>query len=290
MSDDLTHDLDAGYRALRGEGALVPVTCDVLRVTGPQATEFLQGQLSQDVAAIASGTSALSFLLQPTGKVDAWFRIGPITDGFVIEVAQGFGPSVTQRLERFKLRTKVDIELAVAPWTHRAARASRQVGPGPEMLAPAVAGLAFAVGDHLPTVGADAYEAVRIECGVPAMGAELTDDTIPAEVGQWVIDASVSFTKGCYTGQELVARIDSRGGNVPRPVRGVVVEGDVPPIGAEVLVAGEVVGQLTSVARSPELGSVALAPIARRVEPPADVVVRWASNEAVGQVRSLPLV
>ena len=52
------------------------------------------------------------------------------------------------------------------------------------------------------------------------MGAELTEATIPAEAGQWLIDASVSFTKGCYTGQELVARIDSRGGNVPRPLRG----------------------------------------------------------------------
>ena len=58
------------------------------------------------------------------------------------------------------------------------------------------------------------------------MGAELTEDTIPAEAGQWLVDASVSFTKGCYTGQELVARIDSRGGNVPRPVRLFVVEGE----------------------------------------------------------------
>ena len=63
------------------------------------------------------------------------------------------------------------------------------------------------------------YEVLRIAHGVPAMGAELTEDTIPAEVGQWVIDASVSFTKGCFTGQELVARIDSRGGNVPRHLR-----------------------------------------------------------------------
>ena len=58
-------------------------------------------------------------------------------------------------------------------------------------------------------------------------------DTIPAELGQWLIDASVSFTKGCYTGQELVARIDSRGGNVPRPLRGLVVDGAVPAVGAD---------------------------------------------------------
>jgi folate-binding protein YgfZ len=290
MTQDLTADLEAGYRALRGEGALVPVAIDALRVVGPQATEFLQGQLSQDVAAIASGTSVCSFLLQPTGKVDAWFRIGPITDGFVIEVAGGFGDAIKARLDRFKLRTKVDIEPAATPWTHRAVRGGRQSGPGPDAMAPAVAGLAFPEGEDLPTVGIEAYDAVRIECGVPAMGAELTDETIPAEMGEWIIAASVSFTKGCYTGQELVARIDSRGGNVPRPLRGLVLEGEPPPVGAEVLVDGEAVGHVTSAARSPELGVVALAPVARKVEPQTDVMVRWPDGERAGQVRELPLL
>ena len=117
--------------------------------------------------------------------------------------------------------------------------------------------------DELP--GA-ALEALRIECGVPAMGAELTDATIPAEAGQWLIDASVSFTKGCYTGQELVARIDSRGGNVPRPVRGLLVDGDPAPVGSSVTLDGKEVGHVTSSARSPALGAIALAPISRAVE------------------------
>jgi folate-binding protein YgfZ len=290
MTQDLTADLEAGYAALHGDGALVPVPIDALRVMGPQAAEFLQGQLSQDLAAIASGTSSCSFLLQPTGKVDAWFRIGPITDGFVIEVAGGFGDAVKARLDRFKLRTKVDIEPIAMTWNHRAVRARRQSGPGPDALWPAVAGLAFADAEDLPIVGLDAFEAVRIECGVPAMGAELTDETIPAEMGQWILDESVSFTKGCYTGQELVARIDSRGGNVPRPLRGLVLDGAVPSAGAEVLVEGEAVGRITSAAQSPELGVVALAPVARKVEPSTDVVVRWPDGESAGQVRELPLL
>ena len=96
-------------------------------------------------------------------------------------------------------------------------------------------------------VGPEAYERYRIAHGVPAMGAELTDDTIPAEAGQWLIDASVSFTKGCYTGQELVARIDSRGGNVPRPVRLLVVDGEFPVApGAEIRADGQPVGTVTS--------------------------------------------
>lgn len=294
MTIDLTRDPIAGYRALHDEGGLVEVQRDMLSVKGPQATEFLQGQLSQDVAAIMSGTSTCSFLLQPTGKVDAWFRIGPMTDGFAIDVAGGFGEQVRARLERFKLRTKVDIALMENAWSHRALRAERQIGPGVAITNPAVAGLAFADAPELPIVALDAYEAVRIECGVPAMGAELTDETIPAEVGQWVIDQSVSFSKGCYTGQELVARIDSRGGNVPRPVRGLVLDGvgpdaPIPPVGAAVIADGDEVGRLTSVARSPELGVVALGPIARKVDPPADAVVRWADGEAQATVRELPL-
>ena len=108
------------------------------------------------------------------------------------------------------------------------------------------------------------------------MGAELTENTIPAEAGQWVIDQSVSFTKGCYTGQELVARIDSRGGNVPRHLRGVVIEGDVPPVGAAVVVDEAEVGTLTSVSRSPDAGSRSRWPTspARSSRPPTSVV-RW---------------
>ena len=111
MTQDLTHDFEASYRALRGNGGAVRLERDLVTVKGPQATDFLQGQLSQDVTAILSGRSCLSFLLQPSGKVDAWFRVGPITDGFAIDVAGGFGEAVKARLERFKLRTKVDIEL-----------------------------------------------------------------------------------------------------------------------------------------------------------------------------------
>jgi folate-binding protein YgfZ len=289
MSTDLTADLEAGYRALHDDGGLAPVARDLVSVVGPQAAAFLQGQLSQDVTAILSGTTQCSFLLQPTGKVDAWFRVGPINDGFALDVAGGFGEVVKARLERFKLRTKVDIELMGDTWTHRAVRAERQTSAGVDILKPAVEGLAFADAIQLPVVGLDAYEAVRVECGVPAMGSELTEKTIPAEVGQWVIDRSVSFTKGCYTGQELVARIDSRGGNVPRHLRGVVIDGDAPPVGAAVLVDEAEVGTLTSVSRSPDRGAVALAYVARKVEPPTDAVVRWEGGEAAARIETLPL-
>ena len=302
-------DLVDGYDALREGVAAAPLSRDAVRVEGPDAATYLQGQLSQDVAALAVGGTTWSFLLQPQGKVDAWMRVHRLADdAFLLDVDAGAGAVVEARLRRFLLRTKADI----SPVEPLVALALRGPGSASEAVAdslvadsvlarlpagwPGVVGvdvLAHAVspGD-VPLAPAEALEALRIEAGVPVTGHELTDRTIPAEVGQWVIDASVSFTKGCYTGQELVARIDSRGGNVPRPVRGLVVAGDeVPPAGAAVLDAdGTGVGAISSSARSPRLGVVALAIVARDVEVPGDVRVVWDGTSAAAEIRTLPLV
>jgi folate-binding protein YgfZ len=108
------------------------------------------------------------------------------------------------------------------------------------------------------------------------MGAELTAGTIPAESG--VVPLAASFTKGCYTGQELVARIDSRGGHVPRYLRRLVLGGPVVP-GAALEVDGKVVGTLTSVA-----GDLALGYVARTVEVPAEAH----AGEVEVRVQSVP--
>jgi folate-binding protein YgfZ len=232
---------------------------DVLHVSGPDAESFLQGQLSQDITALAPTQSAWSFVLQTQGKVDALVRVTRTKDdGWLLDVDAGYGEAVVARLNRFKLRVKAEIE-SVA-WDEVADR----VGP------------AFAVPE-----GAD-EERVRIELGWPRMGAELTEKTIPAETG--IVDRTVSFTKGCFTGQELVARIDSRGGNVPRHLRGVRLTTAGAPVGAELVVDGKVAGTLTSVA-----DDVALAYVARDVEPPVDAVVRWDGGEASARVEVLPL-
>lgn len=311
MTDDLSHDLEAGYRALRGDGGVVRVPRDFVRVAGPQALEYLQGQLSQDLSGLDPETpgkgSVWSFVLQPTGKVDAWLRVTRRADEeFVLDVDGGFGDAVIQRLLRFKLRTKADVDVLDGwqCWSMHGGSEGGWNAGGPEIASPndwparsgALGGVDFlgtrrpSLGGDLPEVGIAAREAVRIECGVPKMGAELTDGTIPAEAGQWIIDRSVSFTKGCYTGQELVARIDSRGGNVPRHLRGLVVDGDVPPVGAAVLVDGAEVGILTSVARSADRGPVALAYVARKVDPPANAIVRWSGAEVPAAIEPLPLV
>jgi tRNA-modifying protein YgfZ len=138
-------------------------------------------------------------------------------------------------------------------------------------------------------VSGDAYQLARIEAGIPMMGAELTERTIPAETG--IVERTVSFTKGCFTGQELVARIDSRGGHVPRHLRAVVLPEVVPPAGAAVVVGGKQVGVLTSVAAAPRGGAVALAYISRDVEPPAAATAAWeGSSQGEASIRTLPLV
>jgi tRNA-modifying protein YgfZ len=137
----------------------------------------------------------------------------------------------------------------------------------------------------------DTYEVVRIEAGVPVMGHELTERTIPAEAGQDVIDRAVSFTKGCFTGQELVARIDSRGGHVARHLRGLVVgAGELPPVGAPVVVDGAEVGKVTSVARAPGTDhGVGLAYVRRGVTPPATAEVRYGGGALPVTVVDLPM-
>ena len=227
------------------------VVRDVVVVDGPDAESFLQGQLSQDVAALAEGDAAPSFLLQPTGKVDALLRVRrESATRFVLDVDPGYGDAVAARLTRFKLRVKCEV-----------AAAGRQ-----ELDAP------WGSGD-------------RVAAGWPAMGAELDEKTIPGETG--LVAAAASFTKGCYTGQELVARIDSRGGNVPRHLRHVrLAEAGAAgvPVGAVVEVGGQSRGVVTSVAGD---GALALAYVHRDVDPPAEAVLRWDGGEAAGTIEAI---
>ena len=262
---------------------------DVVQAAGPDTAMFLQGQLSQDVASVPLGGSTWSLLLQPSGKVDAWLRLTRDEDEvFVLDVEGGWGERLTQRLERFKLRTKCELE-QIDGWRCVAVRNAKPadaadatvrpiVWPGTEgydLLGPDVE-----PPPHVQLASdPDVYERARIEAGVPALGHELTDATIPVEAGQWLIDASVSFTKGCFTGQELVARIDSRGGNAPRPIRGLRIDGPA-AIGDEVIVDGKVAGTVTSAAPS-EDATVALAPLSRTVAAGAEAAVSGSSARVV---------
>ncbi len=241
---------------------------DVVACSGPDAATFLQGQLSQDVVGIAVGASRWSLVLQPQGKVESFVRVSRVAEAeFLLDVEAGHGAAMLTRLQRFKLRVDCQFE-TVDGWRCLAIRALDDDGgaaldsldtssaaivapvdwpltPGVDLLGPAVevpSGVALDGGPKR------AFERLRIRAGIPRLGAELDESTIPAEAGQWLIDHSVSFTKGCFVGQELVARVDSRGSNTPRKLRLLRIAHGVTTVGAEVMAGGEVVGAVTSVA------------------------------------------
>jgi folate-binding protein YgfZ len=211
---------------------------------------------------------------------------------------------VRARLERFRLRVDCELEgplegLDCVAFRGPDSSATDVETDGEVLRAPAswpgvegfdVFAPAVTFPERVVEAPAEAYEAVRIEAGWPSMSGEITARTLPGETG--LTDVAVSFTKGCYVGQELVERIDARGGHVPRQLRGVVVEDDVvPPVGAEVIIDGRVVARLTSVAESLDLRApVALALVARKVEPPVRGLVRWDERAVPARVESLPLV
>ena len=304
-------DVTADYLALRREAGAVELPRDFLRVAGPDALTFLQGQLSQDVD-LTAGDSTWALLLQPQGKVVALLRaLREADDAFVLDTDGGWGDAVVERLTRFKLRVRCDIQplqwscVAIrGPLAHHVAAAGTGTvvdADWPGLPGADLVGESPLAPPDVRRCSLEAYESVRVEAGVPVMGRELDERTIPAEAG--VVERSVSFTKGCYTGQELVARIDSRGGNVPRRLRGLVVGTNViPPVGATVNVgpatsdpaaAGPAtkVGTVTSVGESLDRQApVALAYVKRAVTPPADVTLVWDGGSAPARVEELPLV
>jgi len=277
---------------------------DAVRVASPDAIAYLQGQLSQDVDGLAVGASAATFVLDPTGKLGTWGRLTRVEDdAVVLDVDGGHGAALVARLRRFLLRTKAEVDpldgwRAVAVRGPGASAAGAEAASPGVLVAPAgwpgVEGVDLLGPDAVPPAGVPAAVAsdlasLRIRCGVPALGAELVEGTIPAEAGQWVVAASVSFTKDCFTGQELVARIDSRGGHVPRHLRGLDIPGPAAPTpGDPVAVGGKEVGHVTSVAPRPGGGTVALAVIGRAVEPPAAAEVGPPGGGVAATVVELP--
>jgi folate-binding protein YgfZ len=192
---------------------------DRLTVEGEDALTYLQSQIAQEIRDIEVGETRWTLVLEPTGKIDTLARITRTADvTFVLDTDAGFGAGLEARINRFKIRVKADSTLTVA--TNSA--------PSPD------------------------HEVARIAAGWPRMGAEIVPgETIPAVTG--VAPLSVNFTKGCYPGQELVERMDSRGADAPKTLRILDV-----PAGTEVGQIVDEVAQVTSVS-----GTTALAYVKR---------------------------
>lgn len=192
---------------------------DVVVVSGPDALGYLHSQISQDIRDLPVGECRWTFVLQPTGKIDALalvHRAAEETYEFITD--PGAGSQLQARLARFKIRVSAEIEL----------RESTDATP-PEL------------------------EQLRIERGWPRVGAEIVPgETIPAETG--LTPLAVDFRKGCYPGQELVERMDSRGAEPPRSLRRFAVAAGAVPGDPVHDAAGVEVGRLTSVSGTTALG------------------------------------
>jgi folate-binding protein YgfZ len=230
---------------------------DFVRVSGPDACDYLQRMVSNDVEALHVGDSCPALLLTAKARVIAplvvWRRAD---DDYLLLTEPGLGDSVRSLLARMRLRAQCEIE----PEQH----ASSLVFGG-EGIATDFPGAVELLDAGLePTIDEDELERRRIEAGVPRWGRELDDRILPAEAG---LEAThISFSKGCYPGQEPVARLHYRG----HPNRGLrVLQLDrVPEYDAELVHDGKVVGRVTSAARRPDGSVVALGYV--RAEVPDD--------------------
>lgn len=207
----------------------------VLRVSGPEASDFLQNLVTNDLGKLKDGL-VYAALLTPQGKYRADFFLVPRADGSIlIDVAEPLAADLTRALTLYKLRAKVELEPTEITVT-------RGTGPAPEgaFADPRDASLGWRGYDGQPGDEAD-WDALRVAACVPETGIELTPDTFILEAGFDRLNG-VDFRKGCFIGQEVVARMkhktELRKGLVPVEVTGSA------PVGTPVETGGKPAGTL----------------------------------------------
>ena len=258
------------------EAWLAPDAPDLVWFHGADHVKFLNDLISQEIASMSPREVRRSFLLSPRGKLDhiLWVvkredKVGLITD-------PGRGDALAAVLGRYRIRVDVEIESEPDPvWL--------VVGGGQDLngidISWSGTRRVLLVGDRpdVPSGNADQYEMLRIREGEPAWGTDVDDTTIPEESG--LVSESVDFAKGCFLGQELVARIESRGSNVPRRLRWLELNDEVEP-GAVIVSDGKEVGRLTS-----SSGNLGMGLVKRQVEP-GDLVAVGAGQATVVEITS----
>jgi len=308
-------ELDAQYRQLREECGVVERERGVIAVSGPDAAEYLQGQLTNDVEALEPGEGQYAALLDRKGHMQSDLRVlRPAAEEILLETEPGAREAVARHLSMYSIGREVAVadrsgETAVlsligprsAEIAHGGAalpeHACEEVAIGG--VACLAAGTAegidlIAAADDLPRlreallaagaveVSEAAAEILRIEAGRPRFGAEMGTETMPAEAG--IVEDVVSFTKGCYIGQETVARLHYKG-RPNRHLRGLRLSAPAEP-GAPLRLGEKEVGQLGSAAVSPALGPIGLAILRREAEPGAELAV--GEDDVTAEVTALP--
>jgi aminomethyltransferase len=227
----------------------------LVRMTGPDAVAHLQSMVSNDVEAIPAGGGAYALLLTPKARVIADLEVFNTGGELVLACPPEVRDDLVDVLVRARFRKKVELEPATGAvvWGDaEGALATMETPIGPYRL----------VADDPAGNGAGDWEVARIEAGIPRFGHEFGPDTMPAEAG--LVERAVSFTKGCYPGQEPIARLHYRG-HANRGLRGLAFKRSLPEPGAAVVADEREVGRVTSVAESPRFGRIGLAVLRREV-------------------------
>jgi tRNA-modifying protein YgfZ len=305
-----------GYRSATDGCAVVDCSeRGKLAVSGAGAREFLQGQVTNDVDALTPGAGCYAAFLTPKGKMLGDLRLLDAGDELLLDTERPALQSLFNMIRQFSVGYDVQLHKRTLErgLLSLLGPDSARVAGVPELSADEHAHVVTQVGgarvrtirtnmgvdllldsEDLNTVraaaeaaGADLIdeavaECLRIEAGLPRYGIDLDDTVIPQEAG--LNERAVSFTKGCYVGQETVARLHYRG-KPNRHLRGLrlTTQGE---IGDQVTFEGRVVGRLSSVAKSPKFGPIALA-LVRREAPPG-TTVSVGSNDASAEVVELP--
>ena len=236
---------------MSAEPWIAPDKPDLVWFSGDDAVRFLNDLISQEIAHMAPGDVKRSLLLQPQGKLDQilWVLKGDDRVGLVTE--EGRGDELAAGLGRYRIRVDVEIEMPEEPRFVVVGSHEFDEGTWRSFNDGIAADISWAearrtlVTANKPTVAEGSlgtYEQLRILSGEPRWGVDVDEKTIPQEAG--LVDSGVDFDKGCYLGQELVARIDSRG-RVNRHLRILQSEGPL-EAGSPVSFEGDEVGMVTS--------------------------------------------
>jgi folate-binding protein YgfZ len=305
-------DISSEYRALiEGCGVVDRAGRGRLALTGPDAKTFLQGQVTNDIEALEPGRGAYAAFLTHKGKMLGDLRVLDVGGG---ELLLGCERAALQELfnmiRRYKLGSDVELhkrtlemgELSlIGPDARRIAGAEglgpdehdnvrAEIGGHPVVLVATDVGVdVFCDAERTEGVrgalvaagaveaGEQAAEVVRVEHGRPRYGLDLDDSVIPQEAG--LNERAVSFTKGCYVGQETVARLFYRG-KPNRHLRGLRLSAPVDP-GTPLMLGEKEVGRVASAVVSPAHGPIALALVRRHASPGDTLTAGDATAEVI---------
>jgi folate-binding protein YgfZ len=269
-------NLETYRRILAGESFTAVLSPRALwRLTGPDAARYLNGQVTNDVTKLADGCACYAAVCTAKGRMEGEVSIALHGTEFFLDAEPVLRESLGARLEKYLIADDAAFEDISESWSlsHVFGAASppapkngfvvayNRFGlPGHDVLA--ANSVPVVIGE---TVDADIVETLRLENGIPLWGAELTTNTLPPEAGPHMLSA-ISYTKGCYVGQETIARLKSVG-HVNRSL--VVLRSDsaaFPAVGAKLKQADREVGVVTSSGYSPRLKrGIALGYVQRQV-------------------------